>query len=191
MATTTPPPASGPDAPPAGPRRRVGRVVALGIAVAMLGMWAWIFGYHLTGSWKGDTPGRLEDRTYGERAEPVCAATMDRLGQLPAALTATDAAARADVIDASDELLADMLAELSALEPPAGSEDRARVDEWLDDWSRYLADRAEYADRLREDPDARFTVTQSERDERQITEAVDRFAAVNGMPSCETPSDIA
>ena len=116
---------------------------------------------------------------------------MDRLGALPAALTATDAAARADVIDASEVLLADMLAELSALEPPAGAEDRARVDEWLDDWSRYLADRGEYADRLREDPDARFTVTQSERDERQITEAVDRFAAVNGMPSCETPADIA
>ena len=189
MPATAPPPTD--ERPPAAPRRRIGRYLALGVAVAMLGMWAYIFAYHLSGGWKQDTPGRLQDRGWGESAEPVCASTMAQLAALPAAPTAPDAAARADVIDRSDVLLGQMLGELAALPAPTGDGDATAVDEWLTDWSAYLQDRADYADRLRDDPDARFYVTQSERDERQITEAVDRFAAVNGMPSCQTPSDIA
>ena len=60
--------------------------------------------------------------------------------------------------------------------------------EWLGDWQIYLDNRQDYVDRLREDGDARIFV--AEKDGRQITVAVDRFAEINDMPSCRTPKDV-
>ena len=48
----------------------------------------------------------------------------------------------------------------------------------------------EYAAQLRIDPNARFAVTQSDRDKAQITKAIDLFATVNVMGSCVTPDDL-
>lgn len=172
-----------------GGRRRVGSIAAAVVLLGILGMWGFILVYHLSGQWRDETPGRLESPAYGEQAELVCSATLAQIDQLPPAFEASDAAERADVVDRSDAELTAMVDELTALAPLAGDEQPV-VDEWLADWRTYIADRADYADRLRDDPDARFYVTQSDRDNRQITQAIDRFANVNGMPSCLALNDL-
>lgn len=180
------------DGPPGGAGRRrrgVGRTLAVASAVFVLGMWAYVLVYHASGRWRDETPGRIADPAYGVQAEATCTAALDRVDLLPPAFTAADAAERADTLEASDAILADMLRELEAHVPLAG-DDQPIVEEWLADWKTYLADRADFAVRLRQDPDARFYVTQSERDRRQITVAIDRFAKINAMPSCMTLNDV-
>ncbi len=176
--------------PTATPRRRgprVGTILAGLIAVSMIGMWVWVFAFHLGGTWRDQQPGQLDDPTFAVAAEPVCAATMSELAQLPPAWETDTPATRSDAIDESVVILNDMVAELSTL--PTGTDQEA-VDEWIADWQTYVEDRADYAKRLRADPSARFYVTQSDRDRRQITLAIDKFAETNAMPSCETPADL-
>ena len=153
----------------------------------MLGMWAWVFAFHLGGSWRDTQPGKLDDPTFAVAAEPVCAAAMAELAQLTPAWATDTPAERADVIDQSVTILSSMVGELATL--PTGTE-TAQADEWVNDWAVYVDDRADYASRLRDDPEARFYVTQSDRDRRQITLAIDRFAKTNAMPSCVTPADL-
>ena len=168
-------------------RLRPGVVLAVVSAVVVLGMWAWVLAYHLGGSWRDDTPGRLSNTTFPTLAEPICAQAVADFAALPPAWSTDTPLERADVVDATVLLLGAMVSDLRAL--PTGGEDAA-VGEWLADWEQFIADRADYAGRLRTDPDARFYVTQSERDQRQITLAIDRFATTNRMPSCVTPSDL-
>ena len=55
-------------------------------------------------------------------------------------------------------------------------------------YETYLEDRAAYAEALRRDPEARFFVTA--RDNEQVTEYIDAFAADNHMAACATPLDL-
>jgi hypothetical protein len=164
-------------------------VVGVVIAVSMVAMWVWVFGYHLTGTFIGDVPGRLDDRSWSDGAELICADAQAQLDELPPAHQARSSAERADSVVAATVILEGMVRRLEASAP--GGADGERVQEWVTDWETYLGDRTDYAGRIRQDPDARFYVTQSDRDNRQVTEAVDRFANVNGMPDCETPGDLA
>ena len=97
-----------------------------------------------------------------------------------------DADARADVIEEANAIFEAMLTDLVALAPEG--EEGDMVTAWVADWRTYLADRQAYADALREDPDARFLV--SAKDNEQITEYIDGFAADNQMPACGTPLDV-
>lgn len=162
-------------------------MVASFVAVSMIGMWLWVFMFHLGGSWRDQQPGQLGDPTFATLAEPVCAATIMELAQLPQAWETNTPATRADAIDESVVILNDMVTDMSTLD--VGSEPQA-VAEWVADWQTYVDDRSDYARRLRNDPEARFYVTQSDRDSRQITLAIDKFAETNSMPSCETPADL-
>ncbi|MCC5952370.1 MAG: hypothetical protein JJU45_09770 [Acidimicrobiia bacterium] len=184
-----PPDGADPTTSGGGVRRWVGRGVAAVVAISMLGMWGWVFLYHLGGEWQQETPGRLSDTQFGLGAEAVCIDAKRELGRLPAAHVTRTPDARADAVDESNRILAAMVDELATLTTTDPS-DAARVDEWLSDWQIFIEDRRSYTARLREDPAARFYVTQSDRDRRQVTLAIDRFAAVNGMPSCVVPSDL-
>ena len=62
--------------------------------------------------------------------------------------------------------------------------------QWLEDWQVYVQDRRDYTAQLRVDPMTRFAVTQSDRDKRQVTSALDRFAEINGMGACVIPDDL-
>jgi hypothetical protein len=187
------PPEDPPEATGPGGRRRLGLWLGGLVVVTMLGMWAYIFVYHASGAWRSETPGRMDDASYGASAELACQAAQRRTAALPEAFEAATAAERADVVAAVNTELAVLVDELDALEVTPGAEgsaaDRTMADEWVADWRTYL-DRRDYVERLRDDPRARFYVTQSDRDEVQITEAIDRFAAVNQMPSCITPDDL-
>jgi hypothetical protein len=169
-------------------RLRPGVIVVTLLVVGVLGMWIYVFGYHLSGQWREDTPGRLDDRGYGPRAEQICWVATSGLATLPPAWETATPGERADAVAASVPILEGMVDELQAL--PTSGEDTRRVGEWLADWRTYIGDRAAYAQRLRVDPETRFYVTQSDRDNRQITVAVDRFATTNQMPGCATPADL-
>lgn len=178
-------PSSPSAAPDEAPRRRVtlGGVAVLVVVVALTAMWA----YALFG--RPDVPGRLDDADFRTAAEQTCARARTALDEVPRSITARTSAERADLVVQGTDILAGMVDELAA-QTPSADPGRTVVTEWLADWRTYLGDRREYAERLRSDPDARFYVSQSDRDKRQITAAVDRLANINQMPSCTVPDDV-
>jgi hypothetical protein len=168
------------------PRRRRVTPTSVLLTLAMLGiitMWA----YAYSGLAARNAPDYLEDRSWAAAAETTCAATLTRIHALPRAFEAPDAAARADVIDRADEELRAMLADLRS-RPPSNPRDQAIVRQWLDDYDRYVANRADYAARLRSDAGARFYVDQ--KGAKQVTEPIDGFARSNEMTSCASPDDV-
>jgi hypothetical protein len=166
--------------------RRLGRTLALLVVVGLAALWV----YALWGPVQRTAQGELDSGAFPAAAEPICAATMLRIDDLPRAFETRENVARAQAVDAANDELAEMLEQLDAIAPPArDGEDGRMISEWLDDWRTYLADRADYAQRLAEDPDARMLVT--EKDSRQISEPIDYFSRVNDMPNCGTAGDVA
>lgn len=166
-------------------RANVWRALGVTAFLAMALLWIFVF----TRSRPDLVPGELADRSFPTAAEPTCARARAEIATLPFAHETPDPAQRAEVVDRATTMLETMLADLRAATP---HEDPARtmVAEWLADWSTYVQNRRDYANRLRADPTAKFSVQQSERDNVQITRALDRFAKVNAMPSCATPDDV-
>lgn len=163
----------------------IGRAATLVLSVGMLAMWGYVV-YLAFGPGRQPPPDRLEDPTFATAAQAVCRAALDDVAELPAAVESTDAVERADTIDRANERFADMLDDLAA-GAPAG-DDGEIVRSWLADWQVYLGDRRDYAEALRTDPEARLLVTP--KDNEQVTEFIDAFAADNRMPSCGTPLDV-
>lgn len=181
------PDADVPDSDAPVPRRwTLGKIAVLVCVVGLTAMWA----YALSGVAGNDVPGRLEDRTFGPAAEPVCAAAKADIDRLPRSFETPEPGQRADVVDQGTARLRRMVTELRALPQPSG-QDADMVSQWLADWDTYNANRDDYTARLRVDRNARFYVTQREQDKRQITQALDRFAAINKMADCTTPDDLA
>jgi hypothetical protein len=158
------------------------RVVAVLILLFVFGIWA----YALTRPVQ-PPPDRLDDQSFASEAQEVCVTTVAALDALPQAFQTSTADERASVVSQSNAELEAMLAALRSL-VPAAERDQRMLTEWLGDWEIYLGNRQDYVDRLREDGDARIFV--AEKDGRQITVAVDRFAEINDMPSCRTPKDV-
>jgi hypothetical protein len=178
------PAASPHPSPDRGSRRgfTIPRVLAVAVALGIAILWIWAFAVG-----NQTPPGRLDDRGFTERAEEVCREAGDEVAALPQAYETTSAAERADVVERSNAVYSTMVAELRTM-APTGGDDVGMVTGWLGDWERYIADRADYAARLRTDESARFYVTDKDGD--QVTEPVDTLANVNGMGSCATPSDL-
>jgi hypothetical protein len=179
------------DAPgaPAGPapQRTRGQTIArVAVITIVLGS-ALLWIYALTRS-PGRPFGELDDPAIAQTAEPICAAAATEIAALPPAFEAENSVERAEAVNTATAILATMLTELEPLTPPADTRDGAMYAEWLGDWSIYLGNREDYAERLRDDPDARFFV--AEKDARQITEPIDRFAKINLMASCATPREV-
>lgn len=160
---------------------RVGVVLAV---VSTVGLWGYAF------LWPQPVFGKLDDTTFPVAAEGVCAPVRSAVNALPRANESVDHVDRAATIDLATNQLDALLLRLDPL--PRGNEKSARsIGEWLEDWRIYVANRRDYANRLRTDKSARFYVAQSDRDRRGITDAIDRFANTNKMPSCATMPDIA
>lgn len=173
------------DLPPAGtPRRRITpyHVVVVLILAGIAALW----GYALTRQ-PEPPPDALDDAAFAGTAEDICVSSQAVRDNLPIAFETADPIERATVVDRSNAELESMLVALRA-EVPAAGRDREMLEEWLGDWEVYLGNRRDYAERLREEGDARIYV--AEKDSRQITVAIDRFAEVNDMPACRTPKDI-
>jgi hypothetical protein len=160
--------------------------VLIGIAiVGMVGMWVYVV-YLAVGPGRQGPPDELEDPTFAAAAQERCREALDVVAQLPRADEVASAPERADVVDEANMAFGAMLDDLAALAPTG--EDGEIVAEWVADWRVYLEDRAQYADALREDPEARFLV--SPKDGQHVTEYLDAFAKDNRMPACSTPLDV-
>lgn len=172
------------------PRRRItpGRVLATLVALGLAGMWGYVWIYHLSGQGERDMPDRLDDLSWTREADEICAGYADRIAELPSAHSTPTAEERADVIDRATAEIEAMLEEIEALAPTGDSRDARITAAWLDDYRVWVADRYRFADALRDDPGARFLVT--EKAGRYINAPVDRFARVNEMEACMTFGDV-
>lgn len=168
-----------------GPRWTPTRLV-LAVAIAgMVAMWVYIL-YLAIGPGRQPPIDRLEDPAFAAAAEERCSAALDEVALLPDATESPTAAARAEVIEQANAIFDAMLDDLLLLAPEG--EEGDMVASWVADWRTYLGDRQAYADALRADPTASFLV--SAKDNEQITEYIDGFAADNQMPACGTPLDV-
>ena len=170
------------DAPPNTPRFSAYRIVAVSLVIGMVALWAFVL------TRKAEpAPDLLDDGSFAVSAQNLCDATMSQLEQLPQAFQSASASDRADVVAQTNTDLGNMLDSMRAV-VPAAERDQGMLDEWIGDWQTYLDNRIDYVARLRADKDARIYI--AEKDGRQITVAVDRFAEVNNMPACRTPQDV-
>lgn len=165
-------------------RWTVGRVLAVGTMLAIAVFWAAVF----AGLPKRDNPDRLDDRAFVDRTEARCDALLDDLGLLPNASVIDDADARADVLDEANDLVEAMVDAIEADAPTAG-DDAISVRGWIADWRAYVANRRDYADRLRQDPEARLLLDASLGGD-SVDKPIEIFADVNDMPTCATPGDV-
>jgi len=164
--------------------RRVGFWLAAAFTVGTFGVWVYaLFLYD-----PGLLTDELEDRCFSAAAEPVCAAAVAEVEQLPRAETTRDPLERAEVIDRANGILGAMVVELRRAAPTEPEVPARAVSEWLDHWEQHLGNRQDYADALRTDPSARFTEDMLAG--KQVSRAIDGFAQVNRMRSCETPGDV-
>lgn len=162
-------------------RPRVGTVLAVLVVAATIGMWAYLFLIADPG-----VPDQLDDDTFPTEGQAICADAAARIDELPAAQDATSPADRAVSVADANEILTEMVADLRAIAPTEGQDERlTRL--WLEDWDSYLADRADYADKLAAGEDAELMITA--RGGGQITVTLDHFAVVNHMLDCQTPLD--
>jgi hypothetical protein len=183
--TSKPPVSDDVDSPS---RFRPAIVIAAVFFVLLAGFWGWIWYYQLAGHGERDMPDRLDDLSWTAEAEQVCFAAEERIAALPGAHLAASADERADVIVAATEELERMIDELEAIAPSGTSDDATITAAWLADYRIFLQDRYRFADTLREDPTARFLVT--EKQGSHITAPIDRFARVNEMEGCMAPGDV-
>lgn len=179
------------DVDPDGGDRRIRRTTVLAVAmlfVVVIGFWAWVFMYQLQNKGEDDMPDRLDDLAWTAEADELCAAAVADVAELPSAQSSPSAEARADVIDEATARFERMLADLEDIAPTGSSRDAAITEAWLADYRQFLDDRYTFADSLRDDPMARFLVT--EKYGSHITKPIDRFARVNEMEACMSPGDV-
>jgi len=166
-------------------RRRTARILALLAVLLIVGLWGWALFFPPSTT----APGTLKDQTFPTAANPICTDAAAAMATLPPAFETTDPIERANVVAQSDVILTTMLNRLDAIAPPPGQDkDALNISEWLSDWRTFVGDRETYAAALRNNPTARFYVTEKAR--RQISAPIDFFATFNNMQNCVTPDDI-
>jgi hypothetical protein len=166
------------------------RIFYVLVVVAIIAMWAFVYSPLAV----GNAPDALYDTSVGPRAEAICKQTADQLARLPAPFDTPDPNQRADVVQQSNTDLSAMLDQLAAVpwapvtDQESSDRDHRIYNEWLGDWRTYLANRVDYANRLRTDRDAR--IFEAQKGSKQITEPIGGFAQDSLMPSCAPPGDI-
>ncbi len=158
----------------------IGAAVLVLFAVFWVGATIWFFG--------DENPDRLDDRQWAADAEARCTEARDELDRLPQARDATNMSDRADQIEASTAVLAEMTADLAAA-PPGGT-DGELLGLWLESWRVYLNDRLAHASALRAGEDRQFRVTVDAERGDGVDALLDAFADRNRMPACGDPLDI-
>lgn len=131
--------------------------------------------------------GYLTDRTFPTAAEPICATARKDLEKFPPAQESATPAARAEVIEGTTDRLAKMLDDLRLVVP--ATSDAKWINTWIDDWEIHLADRRDFADRLRTKGRSQEFLETVKYD-TQISKSLDHYADINKMLSCQTPGDV-
>lgn len=158
--------------------------MAIVAVVTMILYWTWIF----SGAPAKDNPDRLQDRAYAARLEDQCQGLRDGLEKLPNAADLSTPAARADVLDRANVLVGKFIDELEAGAPTSGDAS-VSIEGWIGDWRKYLANREDYAKRLRTEPNAQLLLDRSKLGD-SVDKTIQIFSQVNEIPSCDTPGDV-
>ncbi len=163
-----------------------GKVLMVAVLVASFGLWV----YAYSGFADRRAPDTFDDSSFALDAEIICAEAKVRYDELPNSLRAVDHHARADQIRLANLVLDDMVASLEGkASTMTGTErDRGIVSLWLNRWQILLSDRADYAERLDQDPAALFFI--SEEAGFRAEKSIDYVANTNKMPSCTLPTDV-
>ena len=161
-----------------------GRGAAIVAIVTMIMFWTWIF----SGAPAKQNPDRLDDPVYVAKLEKQCKALRDGIAELPNAADMSTQAQRADVLDDANELVAGFIDRLEAGAPATGDAS-VSVKGWIADWKTYLADREDYANRLRTQPNAQLLLDRSTLGD-SVDKTIEIFSQVNQIPSCDTPGDV-
>lgn len=161
-----------------------GRGLAIVAVVTMIIFWIWIF----SGGPAKSNPDRLKDRAYASELEDQCQALRDDIAKLPNAAELTTPDERADVLEKANELVEDFIDELEAGAPPTGDAS-VSVGGWIRDWKKYLANREDYAERLRTEPNAQLLLDRSDLGD-SVDKTIQIFSQVNQIPACSTPGDV-
>lgn len=164
----------------------VKRIVQFLFMATLLGSFG-VWGYAYSGRAGRTAPDTLDERAFAEEAEPICAAAFEVFDELPNAEVATSPQDRAVQVRNRNVVLLNMVSDLEST-TQGSDRDQAMITEWLDDWRLFISDREDYANRIAEDENAQFYLSDGggERLERRIT----RFANTNNMHSCVTPFDV-
>ncbi len=163
-----------------------GKVVMVAILVASFGLWV----YAYSGFADRRAPDTFDDASFAADAEIICAEAKIRYDELPNSLRAVDHHARAEQIREANVVLDDMLIllEREASTMTGTERDRGIASLWLNRWRILLSDRADYAERLDQDPAALFFI--SEEAGFRAEKSIDYVANTNDMPSCTLPTDV-
>lgn len=153
--------------------------------LGLAGFWIWAF----SPLPERGHPDNLDIPEFSEPAEQLCLDAKAGLDELEKVWTIDTPEQLGIQVGAATEILVPMVAELRNLSPLVlDQEDRRIVNLWLNDWEVYLADRRRFEAKLIQGEKAVFTYTA--RDGVRIADMVDRFAEVNSMANCATPTDI-
>jgi hypothetical protein len=162
-----------------------GRGLAIVAVVSMVIFWIWIF----SGAAKKTNADYLENRTYAAALEKQCQGLRDQLDELPNAADMTSQAERADVLDDANVLVGQFIDEVAADAPKTGDAGKS-MKGWLTDWRTYLADREDYAQRLRTEDNAQLLLSRSTIGADSVDKTIQIFTQVNDIPACDTPGDV-
>ena len=170
------------------PRRRgftVGRVLVIVAVVSIAIFWSLVF----AGWFDKRNPDYLTDRAFVTRTADRCAEARRSINRLPPASDSPTAESRAAVVDQATDRLQDMVDAIAA-DHPTNPSDARIVTAWVADWRVYLANRRDYARRLRRDPQAQFLVDQKPRANDSYDRVIKNFADINDMPDCGPTLDV-
>jgi hypothetical protein len=164
------------------PRRlRLGRIAVIVIVAAIAAMWLYV--------WlpfpKPRPADLLDDPRFAATAEPICAATIERLQRLPLVTQDSPPQELAVVVADANEELREMVGDLAAIDRPDGR-DGDLLERFLADWDTHVDDREAWVERLRDGASVPFTETVV-RNGDGVSGFLTEFAEVNDMPSCGAP----
>ncbi len=176
-------------------RWTISRVLVVLAVLVIVGFWAAIFAGvfradnpdDLVANFDGGSPAAVEMEAFVDRTHARCQALRADLGELPNAEAIPGAEERADVLDRANALVAGMVDDIEA-DAPTGGDPGTSMRGWIEDWRTYVANREDYARRLRADPGARLLL--DERFGDSVDRTIEVFADVNDMPDCATPGDV-
>lgn len=166
---------------------KLGRLAALVAVLAGAAFWIWALFFA-----SRESVNKIEDRGWAERAEAICVVARDDREALAdyRELEGSDAAMlteRAAIVDRATDIVETALDEVVSV-TPTDAKGQDLVPQWEADYRQYLADRRDYAERLRAGEDVPFSETAL--DGIPISEKLQRFAADNEMPTCAPPTDL-
>ena len=187
MIDTAPEPVESSDAKVDGPSRRRIPWSAIGLTLAGSTAFVWLAAIVIS-FWGPQRDGDyIADRSFFDTARPICEAAQRDVADLPNATETPEAAERMAAIQASTDRLTLMVEDLRTEVPNTAVNQPVTV--WLKHWDIHLSDRRDFIDRVQKfGTEERFLETTLLK--TQISKSIDRFAEVNSIPGCETPTDV-